>query len=125
MATNKLTVRRLARELGQCQSAPPKSRTFRGRRAVVCGAIMALDSGLDEWLETDGLGGFASGTRSGLRTRRYHGLLTCALTPPQDRRLLVQGFAAWVEEEPRVRALAESASRRLRRRPSGGLLACD
>jgi predicted glycogen debranching enzyme len=51
----------------------------------------------DEWLEADGLGGFASGTRSGVRTRRYHGLLLCALKPPQDRRLLVQGFVAWLE----------------------------
>ena len=28
-----------------------------------------------EWLEADGLGGFASGTASGIRTRRYHALL--------------------------------------------------
>jgi predicted glycogen debranching enzyme len=55
------------------------------------------DSGSDEWLEADGLGGFASGTRSGIRTRRYHGLLLCSLKPPQDRRLLVQGFVAWLE----------------------------
>ena len=55
------------------------------------------DFDLDEWLEPDGLGGFASGTRSGIRTRRYHGLLLCALKPPQDRRLLVQGFVAWLE----------------------------
>ena len=27
-----------------------------------------------EWLEADGLGGFASGTTSGIRTRRYHAL---------------------------------------------------
>jgi predicted glycogen debranching enzyme len=55
--------------------------------------------GLDdrEWLEADGLGGFASGTVGGVRTRRYHGLLLCALKPPQDRRLLVQGFVAWLE----------------------------
>ena len=52
---------------------------------------------MDEWLEADGLGGFASGTASGERTRRYHGLLLCALRPPQDRRLLVQGFVAWLE----------------------------
>jgi predicted glycogen debranching enzyme len=51
----------------------------------------------EEWLEADGLGGFASGTASGFRTRRYHGLLLCALKPPQDRRLLVQGFVAWLE----------------------------
>lgn len=29
----------------------------------------------DEWLEADGLGGFASGTATGVRTRRYHALL--------------------------------------------------
>jgi len=28
-----------------------------------------------EWLEADGLGGFASGTATGIRTRRYHALL--------------------------------------------------
>ncbi len=61
------------------------------------------DFGADEWLEADGLGGFASGTRAGLRSRRYHGLLLCALKPPQDRRLLVQGFVAWLET-PRGRA---------------------
>src|SRR5512140_1801800 len=55
------------------------------------------DFDLDEWLEPDGLGGFASGTRSGIRTRRYHALLLCALKPPQDRRVLVQGFVAWLE----------------------------
>ncbi|RYZ08434.1 MAG: glycogen debranching protein [Myxococcales bacterium] len=50
-----------------------------------------------EWLEPDGLGGFASGTVSGVRTRRYHALLLCSLKPPQDRRALVQGFVAWLE----------------------------
>lgn len=50
-----------------------------------------------EWLEADGLGGFASGTASGIRTRRYHGLLLVATTPPTGRMLLVNGFDAWVE----------------------------
>ena len=36
-----------------------------------------------EWLEADGLGGFASGTSTGLRTRRYHGLLLAAATRRQ------------------------------------------
>jgi predicted glycogen debranching enzyme len=49
-----------------------------------------------EWLETDGLGGFASGTPSGERTRRYHGLLLVATTPPTGRMMLVNGFDAWV-----------------------------
>src|SRR5215468_10931867 len=47
-----------------------------------------------EWLEADGLGGFASGTTSGVRTRRYHALLLAAAKPPADRRVLVQGFDA-------------------------------
>jgi len=45
-----------------------------------------------EWLETNGLGGFASGTVSGIHTRRYHGLLTAALHPPVGRMLLVAKF---------------------------------
>jgi glycogen debranching enzyme len=39
----------------------------------------------DEWLEADGLGGFASGTVSGIRTRRYHALLLTATKPPAGR----------------------------------------
>ena len=50
-----------------------------------------------EWLEADGLGGFASGTVSGVRTRRYHGLLVPATTAPAGRTVLVNGFEAWVE----------------------------
>ncbi|HET7712166.1 MAG TPA: glycogen debranching enzyme N-terminal domain-containing protein, partial [Thermoanaerobaculia bacterium] len=42
-----------------------------------------------EWLVTNGLGGFASSTVSGMNTRRYHGLLTAALRPPIDRVLMV------------------------------------
>lgn len=38
-----------------------------------------------EWLETNGIGGFASGTISGANTRRYHGLLTAATKPPLGR----------------------------------------
>src|ERR1700683_2711980 len=38
-----------------------------------------------EWLETNGLGGFASSTITGLNTRRYHGLLTAATKPPVGR----------------------------------------
>jgi len=42
-----------------------------------------------EWLCTNGLGGFASGTIAGSLTRRYHGLLVAALEPPLGRTLLV------------------------------------
>jgi predicted glycogen debranching enzyme len=50
-----------------------------------------------EWLEADGLGGFASGTASGIRTRRYHALLLHAATPPTGGRVLVNGLEAWLE----------------------------
>ena len=50
-----------------------------------------------EWLEADGLGGFASGTVAGYRTRRYHALLLTATTPPTGRFVLVNGVEAWVE----------------------------
>ena len=49
-----------------------------------------------EWLEADGLGGFASGTTSLIRTRRYHALLLAATTPPSGRVVLVNGFEAWL-----------------------------
>ncbi|HZS28046.1 MAG TPA: amylo-alpha-1,6-glucosidase [Candidatus Angelobacter sp.] len=49
-----------------------------------------FEAGLSrEWLETNGLGGFACGTITGANTRRYHGLLTAALNPPGGRMLLL------------------------------------
>jgi predicted glycogen debranching enzyme len=42
-----------------------------------------------EWLSTNGLGGFASGTVAGANTRRYHGFLIASLKPPVERTLLV------------------------------------
>jgi predicted glycogen debranching enzyme len=38
-----------------------------------------------EWLVTNGLGGYASGTVSGAVTRKYHGLLVAALPAPLGR----------------------------------------
>lgn len=42
-----------------------------------------------EWLETNGIGGYASSTISGANTRRYHGLLMAATKPPLGRALLL------------------------------------
>ncbi len=56
---------------------------------------LAYSSGA-EWLETDGLGGFASGTVGGVRTRRYHALLMAAVHPPAGRYVLVNGLDAWL-----------------------------
>jgi predicted glycogen debranching enzyme len=58
---------------------------------------MSLVSDSAEWLEVDGLGGFASGTTTGIRTRRYHAFLLTATAPPSDRKTLVNGIEAWIE----------------------------
>jgi predicted glycogen debranching enzyme len=55
-----------------------------------------LDAALRrEWLVTNGLGGYASGTVAGIPTRRYHGLLVAATEPPAGRRVLVAGLVEW------------------------------
>ena len=42
-----------------------------------------------EWLVTNGLGGYASGTVAGVVTRRYHGLLVAALPAPLGRYVML------------------------------------
>ena len=53
----------------------------------VCGNLDTAEA--REWLVTNGIGGFASGTVAGSLTRRYHGLLVAALQPPLGRTQLV------------------------------------
>ncbi|MCA9981559.1 MAG: glycogen debranching enzyme N-terminal domain-containing protein, partial [Anaerolineales bacterium] len=50
-----------------------------------------------EWLVTNGIGGFAMGTIAGVLTRRYHGLLIAALTPPVGRTLMLTKLDETVE----------------------------
>lgn len=45
-----------------------------------------------EWLETNGIGGFAASTVSGANTRRYHGILTPATRPPLGRVTMLSKF---------------------------------
>ena len=45
-----------------------------------------------EWLETNGIGGYASSTISGANSRRYHGLLIAATRPPLGRMVLLSKF---------------------------------
>ena len=59
-----------------------------------------------EWLVTNGIGGFASGTVAGLATRRYHGLLIAALKPPLGRTLLVSKLEETVRYADRSYPLA-------------------
>lgn len=47
------------------------------------------DASQHEWLETNGLGGWASSSITGANTRRYHGLLTAAIVPPAERMVLL------------------------------------
>jgi predicted glycogen debranching enzyme len=42
-----------------------------------------------EWLETNGLGGWAGSSILGYNTRRYHGLLVAAIRPPTERMVLL------------------------------------
>ena len=42
-----------------------------------------------EWLEANGLGGYAASTLTGTNTRRYHGLLVAATRPPVGRAVLL------------------------------------
>ena len=53
----------------------------------ICGDLNAAEQ--REWLVTNRIGGYASGTVSGLLTRSYHGLLLAALEPPSGITLLL------------------------------------
>lgn len=61
----------------------------------VCGHLWIAER--KEWLVTNGIGGFASGTIAGTLTRRYHGLLLAALRPPLGRTLLLTKLDEIVE----------------------------
>jgi predicted glycogen debranching enzyme len=84
---------------------PPANRVPRPRPETVCERRFIsfgreicgdLATGLRrEWLVTNGLGGYASGTLAGVNTRRYHGLLVAAFTPPVGRTVLVGGLVEW------------------------------
>ena len=56
------------------------------KRDVDDGAATLLEA---EWLVTNGLGGFSSGTVAGVNTRRYHGLLVAALPNPIGRLVML------------------------------------
>ena len=49
-----------------------------------------------EWLVTNGLGGYASGTISGVPTRRFHSLLTASLSDPQGRFVMLNQLSEMV-----------------------------
>jgi predicted glycogen debranching enzyme len=79
----------------------------------VCGDLDAAEQ--REWLVTNGIGGFASGTVAGTATRRYHGLLIAALQPPAGRTVLVSGL------DESIRYLENSFSLATNRWASGSI----
>jgi len=52
-----------------------------------------------EWLETNGLGGYASSTLTNTNTRRYHGLLVASTHPPLGRMVLLNGLEEQLDYE--------------------------
>src|SRR5262245_37986995 len=64
--------------------------------------------GAPEWLVTNGLGGYASGTMTGLVTRRFHGFLVAALPAPRGRTMMLNHLRAILStEESRARLLQQ------------------
>ena len=64
---------------------------------------MSVSKLLDlEWLDTNGLGGYASSSLSGARTRRYHGLLVAPFNPPTERRILVSKVEERIFQEDNI-----------------------
>jgi len=60
-----------------------------------------------EWLETNGLGGYASSSVSGALTRRYHGLLIAALNPPVERTVLLSKLDETIVVHDQARGVAQ------------------
>jgi predicted glycogen debranching enzyme len=56
----------------------------------------------EEWLLTNGIGGYASGTVSGVITRRYHGLLVAALPNPHGRTMMLDAVSERLRGEHEV-----------------------
>jgi len=70
----------------------------------------SFERGLErEWLLTNGIGGFASGTVTGANSRRYHGLLVAAMKPPVRRHLILSQLHETIiagEEEYKIHSFS-------------------
>jgi predicted glycogen debranching enzyme len=77
-------------------------------RLTLARPAFSADAGAfsNEWLVTNGLGGFASGTVGQANTRRYHGLLVASLKPPLERILMVAKADTLVRYRGAAHALA-------------------
>lgn len=73
-------------------------------RHLVVPATSLESAARREWLVTNGLGGYASGTIGGPPSRRYHGLLVAALPNPAGRVLMLSSLAETLRLPDRTRA---------------------
>src|SRR5499426_849726 len=68
---------------------------------------LAATEGAPEWLVTNGLGGYASGTMTGMVTRRFHGFLVAALPAPRGRTMMLNHLRAIISTDQGRARLSE------------------
>ena len=85
--------------------------TIEGIQSVTVDPDATIASeGAPEWLVTNGLGGYASGTMTGLVTRRFHGFLVAALPAPRGRTMMLNHLRAIIStDQGRARLLEQPA----------------
>jgi len=98
------TTQRSAISLAEPESSTPTRKPKIEFGRDICGSLEIAEQ--REWLVTNGIGGYASGTVSGNLTRRYHGLLIAALNPPGGRTQLVAKLEDTASYDGRDYALA-------------------
>ncbi len=86
---------------------------FRAPELIRTATVDQTSSELDrEWIVTNGLGGYASGTIAGLNTRRFHGWLIAALPAPLGRMMMLNQVEETIRIEDRTyRLTADDLSR--------------
>src|SRR5262249_47346700 len=83
--------------------------TIEGIQCVTVDPDSTITSeGAPEWLVPNGLGGYASGTMTGLVTRRFHGFLVAALPAPRGRTMMLNHLRAIIStDKGRARLLEQ------------------
>lgn len=66
-----------------------------------------------EWLLTNGIGGFAGSTITGMNARRYHGLLVASFMPPVERYLILSAISESVRLFEAAPSLIDAGQKKL------------
>ncbi len=74
-----------------------------------------------EWLVTNGIGGYSSSTLPCINTRRYHGILVASQRPPIERIVLVSRLEETIIIDGREYPLSTSIHKKKIEKPSGYL----